>query len=76
VVEKLTEENKVDEVKDDDEQEEEESSSSDDEEDENVDDDEVMFCVLLTLKVSPPLHEHVHVYLKHGLGPLLQKMAI
>jgi hypothetical protein len=31
---------------------------------------------VLTPKVSPPLHKHIHMYLKQGLGPLLQALAV
>jgi hypothetical protein len=35
-----------------------------------------MMLMVLMLKVSPPLHKHVHVYLKQGLRPLFQKLAV
>jgi hypothetical protein len=31
---------------------------------------------VLMLKVLPPLHDHVHLYLKQALGPLFQKLAV
>jgi hypothetical protein len=36
----------------------------------------VLVPEVLTPKVSPPLHEHVRVYLKQGLGPLFQVLAV